>query len=314
MSMIEILYTTVQWVCNSSMNMNYRSTVRTVNAIFEYRSPPDYEEFYRTFTEVMNLEVNKEEISDPKRTLRIMDVLDNFLDPEWKKFTDRNNHQEMKKLHKEILDTQDVQGYTPLHLSSFYGQYELVNKFLLLKANTKLKDTVHNKEPIEYSKNVKIMKAIRDINDSVLDNDMDKFNFLLNSGFTIEDKKTFNIRRPIHHSIINCDSEIKKGKEDGKQEIFLKTVVKCGADIDATDSDGWTALHYACQFGNPDPVNTLLNNGANINIFSNKGYYPIHVAAMENHISLIHILFTHGASLEVTYTHYSLKIHLSVLH
>ena len=247
----------------------------------------------------MNLEVNKEVISDPKRTLKILEVVENFLDPEWKKFTDRNFHLEMKKLHKEILDTQDAQGYTPLHLAAFYGQYELVNKFLLLRANTKLRDAVHNKEPIEYSKNINIMKAIRDINDSVLDNDMDKFNFLLNSGFTIEDKKTFNIRRPIHHSVMNADEQIKQGKDDGAQEKFLKTVVKCGADINATDSDGWTPLHYACQLGNPDPVNTLINNGADLNIFSNKGYFPIHVAAMENHIPLIHILFTHGATLEV---------------
>jgi ankyrin repeat protein len=275
------------------------NTVRCVNAVFEFGNPPDYNAFYQTFTEVMNLEINKENISDPKRTKNIMEVVENFLLPDWKKKTDNDFIRSKLALQKDIVNTQDAQGYTPLHLASFYGQYELVNKFLLLGANTKLRDSVHHKEPIELSRNPCIMKAIRDINDSVLDNDMDKFDFLLNSGFSIEDKKSIKIRRPVHHSVVNADAELNKQQDTGKEELFLKTVVRCGADIDSTDSDGWTALHYACKLGHPEPVITLLNNGASHQIFSNHGYYPIHVAAIENHIAIIDILVKRGADVNV---------------
>lgn len=289
-----------------------------MNAIFEFGNPPDYDKFYKDFTEVMNLEINKDNIPDPKRTYKIQEVLDNFLLPEEKSLIYKQYRRTTASLKKQILDHQDSQGYTPLHLSSFYGQYELVNKFLLLKANTKLRDLVHHKEAIEYSRNPCIMKAIRDINDSVLDNDMEKFNFLLNSGFGIEDKKSIKIRRPMHHAIINADQEIQKelvksgvdphskqrhevslGTGSGNEELFLKTVVKCGADIDSTDSDGWTALHYACKLGNSDPVITLLNNGAKHDIFSNHGYYPLHIAAIEDHVNVIRILVERGAEIAV---------------
>lgn len=228
-----------------------------------------------------------------------MEVLQNFLDPTWMEMTYKNYVKNKLALQKHILDTQDAQGYTPLHLSSFYGQYELVNKFLLLKANTKLRDAVHHKEAIEYSRNNCIMKSIRDINDSILDNDMEKFNFLLNSGFSIEEKKSIKIRRPMHHAVQNASQQLMKGQDTGKEELFLKTVVKCGADIDSTDSDGWTALHYACKEGHIDLVSTLLRNGASLNIFSNHGYYPLHVAAMENHMDIINLLVEKGADVNV---------------
>ena len=247
----------------------------------------------------MHLEIDKDTISDPKRTYHILDVLQNFLDPAWAKMTFKHFNRNKLNLQKQILDSQDAQGYTPLHLCSFYGQYELVNKFLLLKCNTKLRDNVHYKEAIEYSRNNSIMKSIRDINDSILDNDMDKFKFLLNSGFSIEEKKSIKIRRPLHHAVVNSAHEISKAKDSGQEELFLKTVMKCGADIDSTDSDGWTALHYACKEGNPEPVITLLKNGARADIFSNHGYYPIHVAAIDNHIEIIDILARHNADLNV---------------
>lgn len=267
--------------------------------MFDFALPPDYDFFYNAFTEVMNLEIDKETISDPKRTRCILEVLNNFLDPAWAKSTFKYFTHQKLKLQKQILDSQDAQGYTPLHLSAFYGQYELVNKFLLLRCNTKLRDSVHYKEAIEYSRNNSIMKSIRDINDSILDNDMDKFNFLLNSGFSIEEKKSIKIRRPLHHAVVNSANEIGKAQDTGAEELFLKTVMKCGADIDATDSDGWTALHYACKAGNPEPVVTLLKNGASVDIFSNHGHYPLHVAAISNHIDIIDILVRHNADLNV---------------
>lgn len=274
--------------------------MRCVTSLLNIGTLPDYEMFAQTFTEINNLEVNKEEVVDPKGRFKAIEILTKFFDPEVLNLMNKGHEQEKRTFLKALLNQQDVQGYTALHLASFYGQYELVNKFLFLKASTKLKDHVHNKEPIEYSRNKCIMKAIRDINDSVLDNDMNKFDFLLNSGFSIENAKCIHIRRPMHNAVYNAVDQTAKSAGKGKEEEFLKTVIKCGAEIDSTDSDGWTPLHHACKLGVPEPVMTLLNNQANLNIFSNKGYYPLHVAAMENHIEVINILVQRGADVNVS--------------
>ncbi len=60
---------------------------------------------------------------------------------------------------------------------------------------------------------------------------------------------------------------------------MLKYVLKCGADVDIQDSNGWTPLHYACDHGDLEVVKILINDGANLSKFSNTGFYPIHIAA-----------------------------------
>ena len=203
----------------------------------------------------------------------------------------------MRSVLAKALSLQDRDGYTPLHLAAFYGQYQLVIQYLNHSCKTKIRDLVHNKEPIEYSKNRCIMKAIRDINGSIVDNDRDKFEFLLNSGFSIEEAKSIHLDRPIQSSL-----RVKKKRRSRAgegNEPFLSIVLECGADIDSTDSDGWTALHHSCKSGNMEHFGILIKKEANINIFSNHGYYPIHVAALYNNFEMVELLFKDGADLNV---------------
>ena len=73
---------------------------------------------------------------------------------------------------------------------------------------------------------------------------------------------------------------------------MLKYVLKCGADVDIQDSNGWTPLHYACDHGDLEVVKILINDGANLSKFSNTGFYPIHIAAQNNHCDVIQYLCT----------------------
>lgn len=51
----------------------------------------------------------------------------------------------------------------------------------------------------------------------------------------------------------------------------VKSLVAQGADINATDSTGWTALMFAARDGHFEVVKLLLANGANINATTHKG-------------------------------------------
>ena len=68
------------------------------------------------------------------------------------------------------------------------------------------------------------------------------------------------------------------------------------------DSNGWTALHHACKYGDYESVKFLLDNYASVNKFSNKGYYPIHVAALFDKSNIIKLLLEcEGVKIDVSY-------------
>ncbi len=48
-----------------------------------------------------------------------------------------------------------------------------------------------------------------------------------------------------------------------------------GAALDMTDSEGKTALHYACAMGSTEVVAWLVNHGANVNFVANDGSTPL---------------------------------------
>ncbi|CAF0868234.1 unnamed protein product [Brachionus calyciflorus] len=59
---------------------------------------------------------------------------------------------------------------------------------------------------------------------------------------------------------------------------------------------GRTFLHYACDYGQKDLIEYLLNRGANINIQDKYCITPLLAAIWENHVSCVKLLLSKGAS------------------
>ncbi len=57
-------------------------------------------------------------------------------------------------------------------------------------------------------------------------------------------------------------------------------------DVNATDANGWTALHYAIGTNSVDAVRALLKNGASLNIPAENGYTPLQWAVRLQHHTL----------------------------
>ena len=76
----------------------------------------------------------------------------------------------------------------------------------------------------------------------------------------------------------------------------VKTLLKEGADVNAPEGDGMTALHWAAERGDADLTSVLLYGGANVRAVTRIGLYtPLHIAARTGNTAVVRALATAGA-------------------
>lgn len=83
------------------------------------------------------------------------------------------------------------------------------------------------------------------------------------------------------------------------QEAQIITLVEHGANVNASDKDGWQPMNLAAAFNNWPAVGVLVRHGTNINATDNEGRTPI-MRAIENNIDDSHVevmaeLYKYGA-------------------
>ncbi len=80
----------------------------------------------------------------------------------------------------------------------------------------------------------------------------------------------------------------------------LDRLKQCCADAKTTNSlskDGFTALHFACFFGQPEAVRLLIDNGASVDAVAANPMQvmPLHSAASARNLEAARLLLEHGA-------------------
>jgi ankyrin repeat protein len=80
----------------------------------------------------------------------------------------------------------------------------------------------------------------------------------------------------------------------------VRSLLKQGADVNAAQGDGMTALHWAAMNGEPDLASMLLYAGANWRATTRLGgYLPIHLAAQAGSAPVVEMLLKAGADADV---------------
>ena len=70
-------------------------------------------------------------------------------------------------------------------------------------------------------------------------------------------------------------SALHQAVEGGHFEVVQWLVSVLGVDVNAVDSQDWSALHSACRVGRSDQVLYLIKHGADVDIASNSGCLPL---------------------------------------
>ena len=79
----------------------------------------------------------------------------------------------------------------------------------------------------------------------------------------------------------------------------VRTLLRQGADANAAQSDGLTALHWAALNGNAQMVDLLLYAGATVEPLTRVGgYTPLHLAARSGHAGVVEKLLAGGAEVD----------------
>lgn len=75
----------------------------------------------------------------------------------------------------------------------------------------------------------------------------------------------------------------------------VKTVLRCGAEVNKAVTNGLQPLHYAAYTDNVECVDLLLRHGANVNGTDDIGYTPLHLSARRGNYDTMAILLENGA-------------------
>jgi Ankyrin repeats (3 copies) len=70
-----------------------------------------------------------------------------------------------------------------------------------------------------------------------------------------------------------------------------------GASVNATDSNGWSPLHWACRSGHMSTVRLLIESGGNVNAKNKSGTTPLHLASHHGRVEVGCLLLDSGADI-----------------
>ncbi|XP_054162275.1 putative ankyrin repeat protein RF_0381 [Oppia nitens] len=79
---------------------------------------------------------------------------------------------------------------------------------------------------------------------------------------------------------------------------LVKLLLKYGCSTNQVDTNGRSALHFACNHLFVEIVKLLIANRATLNMASNYGHIPLHLAAQQPSLELVRLLVESGSDLE----------------
>jgi len=176
----------------------------------------------------------------------------------------------------ESIHIKDQNGWTPLHAACFGGHLDIV-KFLISEGAD--------------------INALSDAMNTTL-------HWAIHSYSDPQNKKE------IIEFLISLNPELAARRNDkgisplmwvgNDLEETISLLLKNGADINAKDKNGYTALHNWIRWWQNDKSKFLIENGAEINRGDNHGRTALHLAAIVGRMDKTEFLMNQGADINIT--------------
>mgnify|MGYP001187742189 CR=1 FL=1 len=184
------------------------------------------------------------------------------------------------------VNAQDENGNTPLHLLTNTIRNIASIKLLVEKGAS---INIKNKEGINaFSKAIELARYRNIDNEQTI-------NFLIEQGADVNTED--------ENKVTPLMKIISIGETQELNLELIKKIITNGANIDAYDKNGKTALHYAMEqksrYENRKLIKLLIEKGADVNVKDNKGNTPLTLATKNYDVELIKSLVEGGALLSI---------------
>ncbi|KAL8919071.1 MAG: hypothetical protein Q9208_006955 [Pyrenodesmia sp. 3 TL-2023] len=202
-------------------------------------------------------------------------------------------------VHCRKKEPDDRMGSTPIHVAAKYGQLEVAR--ILLRHYACVNDHHHgDRRPLHEAAEtgndtmtelllvngarpyLRDSQGVLPLHLACHHGSMKVANLLLHAGSAV-DAEDHHLYRPIHHLAQHCDNP-----------YLLTLLIDAGCDINATTSQGYTAVQLACTSGNLNVLAVLLHHGASM-VSLNWSASPLNMAIRGGHSKVIQLLLRNGA-------------------
>lgn len=178
-----------------------------------------------------------------------------------------------------VLDEQDEDGRTPLHLAALNGDVETIKVLMKNGADIDIQDKYDGNTALHFAANSACAEAVKTLVENGADvNIQDKYGktaLILFASKYHDNRETINV---LTRNGANVNTQDEEGKTAlhyaarNGNERTVKALVESGAYVDTQDKNGKTALHYAVDMGNVETVKILVENGIDVNIKNASGW------------------------------------------
>lgn len=217
---------------------------------------------------------------------------------EFEHLLSRNDYARIRKefkhkvrlLLKEVLCQWDSNRHTPLHVSSYFGDFKSSRLFTQLGAEPA--SEANDAAPLTVAKDKFSRGVLSNLTAAAQTANKADLAYLVNCGEDIDGKASIVGQAPIHKVVLSQTNETDK-------ELTLEAIFKCKAQLDIVDSNGWTALHHAAYAKNDAElrsVELLIAQGAPITAYSNQFKTPLHLACLQNNPKITETLLNTAKS------------------
>ncbi|MGH0190065.1 UNVERIFIED_CONTAM: hypothetical protein FKN15_042154 [Acipenser sinensis] len=205
--------------------------------------------------------------------------------------------------HKADVNLSDEDKWTPLHFASQNGDDRIVRLLLDSNADVNAKERdgwapLHLASQNGHENVVRVLLPRRAAIDLQENKNRTALHIAATFGHINILKLLLSQGADLNKKQKDCQTALHLASEKGHFRV-ARLLVKSRADLNSTDSNHYTVLHMAALKGYNGICRHLLKHSANPNLKTMQGWTPLHLAAFNGHAVTVRLLKENHAKLNV---------------